>query len=90
GTLAFKNIADFVLIILSLPILNATVERIFSIMNATKDKIRNKIGTEMLNAILMIKAHSHTNNYCCKDFVNIKDMFKKIDKEKVENKEDKR
>ncbi|KYN22342.1 hypothetical protein ALC57_05297 [Trachymyrmex cornetzi] len=47
-------------------------------MNATKNKVRNKIGTEMLNAILMIKAHSHTNNYCFKDFVSTKDMFKKF------------
>lgn len=57
---------------------NASVERIFSIINATKNKIRNRMATEMLNSILIIKSHSFTNNYCCKNFVCTQDMFKKF------------
>lgn len=48
---------------------NAAVKKIFSIMNATKDKIRNRMATEMLNALLIIKFHCHANEYCCKHFV---------------------
>jgi hypothetical protein len=78
GSLAFNIIAEFALKILSLPMSNATVERIFSIMNATKDKLRNRMATEMLNSILTIKSHAFTNNYCCKNFVCTQNMFEKF------------
>lgn len=52
NSLAFNTIAQYVLKILSLPISNAAVERVFNIMNATKDKLRNRMTIEMLNVLL--------------------------------------
>jgi len=53
---------------------NAMVKRIFNIINVIKNKIRNRITTEML--IFIIKSHSF-NNYC-KNFIYTQDMFKKF------------
>jgi len=59
GELKFKELSKFAIIrTLTLPISNATVERVFSIMNATKTKVRNKMGQEMLVALLRIKIHN--------------------------------
>jgi len=60
GSLAFNTIARYVLKFLSLPMSNAAVERIFSVMSATKTKVRNRMGTEMLNSLLTIKSHIQT------------------------------
>jgi hypothetical protein len=65
---AFQNIAQFALIILSFPNSNAVVERVFSIMNTVKTKVRNKMKTEMLTAILRIKTHLYSRNLCCRGF----------------------
>jgi len=59
--LAFNTIAQYVLKILNLPMSNAAVKRVFSIMNATKDKLRNRMIIEMLNALLIIKSHFYAN-----------------------------
>lgn len=54
----FKELSEFALRFLSLPISNAVVERIFSIMNTTKTKIRNRMGQRMLVALIRIKTHN--------------------------------
>lgn len=41
GKFIFKEVADFVLKLLLLPLSNAVVERVFSILNLVKTKIRN-------------------------------------------------
>lgn len=76
GSLAFNTIASYGLKFLSLPMSNAAVERIFSIMNATKTKVRNRMNTEMLNSLLIIKSHFYANNYCCEKFVCTKNIGK--------------
>ncbi|XP_036147932.1 uncharacterized protein LOC105830002 isoform X1 [Monomorium pharaonis] len=73
--LAFNTIAQYVLKILTLPMSNAAVERVFSVMNATKDKMRNRMATEMLNALLMIKSHCYANQFCCRNFVCTQQML---------------
>lgn len=78
GTLAFNTIAGYVLKVLSLPMTNAAVERMFSIMNATKPKVRNRMATEMLNSLLIIKSHLCANKKCCKNFVPTKEMLQRF------------
>lgn len=78
GICEFKEIAEFALTLLSLPISNAVAERVFSIMNLTKTKIRNRMQSKMLNSILTIKTHLLVNNICCKNFVSCKEMHQKF------------
>jgi hypothetical protein len=51
----FAKLATFALEILTLPHSNATVERLFSIMNIVKSKLTNRLSTAMMNAILVIR-----------------------------------
>lgn len=53
----FNELAIFVLSMLSLPLSNAVVERVFSIMNAVKSKARNRMHMDMLEAIMRIRLH---------------------------------
>ncbi|KAK3878626.1 hypothetical protein Pcinc_016757 [Petrolisthes cinctipes] len=55
--------------ILILPHSNAEVERIFSQMNVTKSKLRNKMGTKLVNSLLHIKYGLRRHNKCCRDYV---------------------
>lgn len=55
GKQAFKDLAEFSLRVLSLPLANAIVERVFSIMNSVKTKARNRMQMSTLEAVLKIK-----------------------------------
>lgn len=57
GKRVFEELAVCVLHILSLPLANAVVERVFSIMNAVKTKPRNRMQMNMLDAILRIRLY---------------------------------
>ena len=48
GEPKFGNICNLFFVLLSLPISNAAVERVFSIINLVKDKIRNNLSVLML------------------------------------------
>ena len=61
---------------LSLLSSNAVVERVFSIMNAIKTKLRNKMCAELLDAILRMKISFYVNKICCNGFQPTKDMIK--------------
>jgi len=55
---------------------NAVVERVFSIMNLVKTKIKNRMKLETLEAILLIRIYFSNNNICCcKNFVISKTMY---------------
>ncbi|CAD6204112.1 GSCOCG00009869001-RA-CDS, partial [Cotesia congregata] len=56
GTNPFQELSDFAFSILLLPYSNAEVERVFSAMNLVKTKLRNKMNSEMTNALLTIRA----------------------------------
>jgi hypothetical protein len=60
----FRDIASFALMVLSLPVSNAVVERVFSAMNINKTKLRNKINMAMLDSLLRIRIHLHVNKIC--------------------------
>ena len=81
GNYAFRELAGFVLKILSLPSSNAVVERVFSIMNTVKTKARNRINTKMLDALLRIKCTFISTNKCCTTFSPSKLMYDKFNSE---------
>ena len=62
GDRVFDDLARYVLALLSLPLSNAVVERLFSMLAIVKNKIRNKLGVEMLEAILRIRSHFYVRS----------------------------
>jgi len=69
GECIFKNIASLSLAILCLPFSNASVERVFSIMNIVKNKLRNRMNVESLDAILNVKFSLQRLSMACHNFV---------------------
>lgn len=57
GERPYAHLAEFVLAMLSLPLSNAVVEKLFSILAAVKDKHRNCLSVPMLEAILRVREH---------------------------------
>ncbi|XP_050059097.1 uncharacterized protein LOC114130437 isoform X1 [Aphis gossypii] len=78
GKKKFEDLALFVLQILSLPLSNAIVERVFSVMNCVKSKLRNRMQVDMLQAILRIRLHLNASKICCKSFKPTETMFHKF------------
>lgn len=62
------DLAKYALTFYGLPVTNATVERVFSKMTNTKTKLRNKMGLDLLSAILRIKMSFQEQNICCSSF----------------------
>lgn len=78
GQNPFEDLADFVISLLILPISNAEVERLFSLMNNIKTKKRNALQVEMLNSILMVQDCMRRENCCCYNKEIPKEIVKKI------------
>ena len=57
------EIARFVLSVLTFPTSNAVVERLFSVLALVKSKIRNRMGLQMLDAILRVRTHLHVSTF---------------------------
>lgn len=74
-TPGFKELAQYALTCLITPFSNAGIERVFSVVNATKTKQRNKLGLDSLDAIIRIKAHLFFNGKCCKQFKVTQEML---------------
>jgi hypothetical protein len=53
----FKDLADYALTCNSLPVSNAYVERIFSIVAFMKDKYANRMQIPMLDSLLLLKTN---------------------------------
>ena len=62
GKSKFEELALFVLQILSLPLSNAIVERVFSEMNSVRCKSRNRMHVDMLQAILRIRLNLNVSS----------------------------
>ncbi|KAK3863208.1 hypothetical protein Pcinc_030998 [Petrolisthes cinctipes] len=75
GERDFREVAQFVLSLLSLPISNASVERVFSQMNLIKSKIRNRMQQKSLESILHVSAFMQRNDICCNKFVPSESML---------------
>uniref|UniRef100_A0A6V7JZC7 HAT C-terminal dimerisation domain-containing protein n=1 Tax=Bracon brevicornis TaxID=1563983 RepID=A0A6V7JZC7_9HYME len=80
GNKKFGNISKLVLGLLSLPFSNAAVERAFSIVNIIKDKLRNRMSTGMVEAILHVRCTLDAE--CCK-FEPTAAMLKRFNSETV-------
>ena len=78
GDKCFKELADFALLAFSLPISNAVVERVFSIMAIVKIKLKNRMSFEMLVAIIRIRIHLKVYNECCSSFKPSKQMLEQF------------
>lgn len=75
GVQIFQDLAIDVLRFLSLPISNAAVERVFSIMNCVKTKTRNKLKLDTLQAIIITKIYCFNRKICCKHFSPLDKML---------------
>lgn len=65
----FKNVIQLAHLVMILPHSNAEAQRIFSIMNDVKSKKRNKLGSESLNAICMLRSKLHNDNIKSHNYV---------------------
>lgn len=71
----FEELAIVALSAYCLPVSNAVVERIFSHVTNVKSKVRNKLSTELLSAIIRVRSKLHFRETCCEDFVVTKKML---------------
>jgi hypothetical protein len=58
----FPNLQNLVYTVLSLPHSNAEAERIFSIVTDVKNKKRNRIDVNCLNAVCKVRSSFQANN----------------------------
>ncbi|QQP41297.1 Uncharacterized protein FKW44_015616 [Caligus rogercresseyi] len=75
GEQAFRDLAQFTLSLLAMPLSNADVERVFSQMALVKSKLRNRIGQETLSSILHVRYGLCWQGKCCRDFEPTADML---------------
>lgn len=68
GENPYKKLAEFALRAFSFSISNAVVERVFSIMNVVRSKVRNRLSFAMLESILRIRLHLKVLNKCCDSY----------------------
>ncbi|XP_026679178.1 uncharacterized protein LOC108252387 isoform X1 [Diaphorina citri] len=55
GEMKYKNIVQLVIAFLTVPFSNAAVERVFSIMNVVKNKLRNRMHVNTCDSILRVR-----------------------------------
>ena len=75
GDKPFEKLATYSLDCLTNPVSNAVVERAFSLVTAVKTKQRNRMGLELLNAIIRIRCKLQFSDNCCINFVTTKRML---------------
>ena len=75
GDKPFKELGTYALNCLTNPISNAVVERTFSLVTAVKTKQRNRMGLELLNAIIRIRSKLQFSDSCCINFKVTKPML---------------
>lgn len=64
----FPNLENLVYTVLSLPHSNAEAERIFSIVTDVKNKKRNRIDVNCLDAVCKVRSSFQANNIDCRTF----------------------
>ena len=75
--LFFKDLPQYALTCLVTPVSNAVVERIFSLLTVVKTKPRNRMETDLLEAIIRIRTDMLLRDNCCKDlFVSEKTLLR--------------
>lgn len=61
------------------------VERLFSAMNLMKTKLRNRMGTNLLNSILTIRNGLKRQKVCCDNYILPNDVLKMISMPREKN-----
>jgi hypothetical protein len=59
----YRNVAKLAHLCMSLPHSNAETERVFSVVTDVKTKKRNKIGSEALNAVCVVRFANSSDCY---------------------------
>ncbi|CAG4969372.1 unnamed protein product [Parnassius apollo] len=80
GVNTFRELADLAIAAMSLPHSNAEVERLFSVMNTVKNKLRNRMCSLTLNSIIMIRNQLKIKKKNCHNYVLPPEVLKKIKK----------
>jgi hypothetical protein len=75
----FSDIINLAFKILCLPHSNADIERMFSVMDIVKNKLRNKMKLPLLNNILNIKFGLKRVGKCCNNYLLPDHIIKVID-----------
>ena len=78
GEPRFANLARLALALYSLPYSNAEVERIFSKMNHYKSKVRNKMGSPAIDAVIRVDCGLRWRNETCYQFRVSNEMKQKF------------
>ena len=78
GNNPYQELHEMAMRILSLPHSNAEVERLFSQMNLIKSKLRNKLSTSSVNAVLAIRCGLKRMKSCCYSYELPPSVVKKI------------
>lgn len=68
---SFSCLATYALNVLSLPVSNAYVEKVFSLVTFFKDKYSNSMGLPMLDSLLLLKTHLQAIIYILSIFLII-------------------
>ncbi|XP_047039292.1 uncharacterized protein LOC124644115 [Helicoverpa zea] len=76
----FAELVDLAISSLSLPQSNAGIERIFSVMNIVKNKLRNKMAGPLLNAIIFIRNRLKVTDAKCYNYELPSDVIAAIGK----------
>jgi len=69
GNTPFERLTDFTLRVLTLPISNADIERVFSVLAVLKTKQRNRLQLASLQSVLRVRCHLRVS--CLRCFFNI-------------------
>lgn len=78
GEHLFKELAELALCVLSFPISNAVVERVFSQVNCVKNRLRSRLSLSTLECIILIRTFLSFKSNCCKDFIVTTEMLAKF------------
>lgn len=62
GESAFGELAEFALMALTVPISNAVIERVFSVLSLIKCRRRNKLQLRMLESLIRLRVHLKVTN----------------------------
>lgn len=78
GCCPYKDLFNVATKIMSLPHSNADIERVFSLMNVVKSKLRNALHLKTINAILFIRTGLTAVNSNCYNYQLPADILSKI------------
>lgn len=78
GVSKFAELSQVAMDILSLPHSNADVERLFSQLNLVKSKLRNRLQTYTVNAILCVRSSMQRHEKCCFSYELPTNVIRKI------------